>query len=178
MPPSRLIAERVPRPVPIRGSSPSAISSSRNVGLSAPRRRSCTLSYSFAYVNDSVVVGREPRTGPPPRRNCRVSVTRPPLVSSVNAGSSVCHDWPVSVEIVTGTEKIRLLEIEANAFVERGISRQHARRPRAAEEVHVPPVDLHARLLLGPVADAEIHLLVFAFGHRDPRGNLRRVSPP
>ena len=27
-------------------------------------------------------------TGPPPRRNCRVTVARPPFVSSVNAGSS------------------------------------------------------------------------------------------
>ena len=63
-------------------------------------------------------------------------------------------------------KKIRLVEIEPDAAIERRPAHVRAGRPRAAEEVHVVVLGVDARLLLRAVADAEVHALVVALRHR------------
>ena len=66
-------------------------------------------------------------------------------------------------------EKKRLREIRTDTAVERRVACMEARRPRAAEEIHVVVFPLHALLLLGAVADAEVQPLMLPFGHGDFR---------
>ena len=72
-------------------------------------------------------------------------------------------------------EEIRLRELEPDAAVERRPARVRGCRARAAQEVHVPVLGVDARLLLAPVADAELGPLVVAFGNGHPRRHLVRL---
>ncbi len=77
---------------------------------------------------------------------------------------------------VAGSKKVRLLEVEAHAAVERRVAREGAERPRAAQEVDVAPVHLGPGPLLGAVADAVVDLPVLVFRHRHPRRDLHRLA--
>ena len=68
------------------------------------------------------------------------------------------------------------LKFSAQAAVEERIAREHAGRPRAAEEVHVAPVDFAAGLLLAAVTDAEVDFAVLALGDDHARGNAVRLG--
>ena len=73
-------------------------------------------------------------------------------------------------------EKVRLVEIEPDAAVERRPARVRASQPRVAEEVHVVIFGVHPRLFFRPVPDAEVDALVLAFGDRDPDRHLGRLQ--
>jgi hypothetical protein len=62
-------------------------------------------------VSDTDIDGREPRTGPPRRRKSRVTVTRAPFVSRLNAGSSLCHDCPLTASENSGAKKYGSLKL-------------------------------------------------------------------
>src|SRR5690349_4652338 len=64
-------------------------------------------------------------------------------------------------------KKIRLVEVELYAAVERRPAGVRSGLTRAAEEVHVTVLRVHASLLFGPVPDAEVHALMLAFGDGD-----------
>ena len=69
-------------------------------------------------------------------------------------------------------DEVGLLQAHAQPPIEPRVAPSHLRRARAAEEIDVAPVGFDTGALLGPVAEAEIHLAVLAFGHGDARGNL------
>ena len=78
---------------------------------------------------------------------------------------------------VSGSRERGLLEVRADASIQRRVTPGDLHRPRAAEEVHVTPVDRRARFLFAAVADAEVHLAVFAFGKRDFRRHELGLLP-
>ena len=73
-------------------------------------------------------------------------------------------------------EEIRLVEIEANAAIERRPSRVRACQARAAEKVHVVILGVDAPFLFRPVADAKVDPLMFTFGHGDANRHLGRLT--
>ena len=66
-----------------------------------------------------------------------------------------------------GAKEVGLVEIDADAAVERRPARVDAGRSRPAEEVHVVILGVDAGLLFGAVADAEVHALMIALRDRD-----------
>ena len=72
---------------------------------------------------------------------------------------------------VVPREEIRLGEIQFDTAIEARVSRHHASRPRATEEVHVAPVDFRARPFFAAVPEREIHSPVPALRDRDAGGD-------
>ena len=73
-------------------------------------------------------------------------------------------------------EEERLVEVEADAAIERGIAHVGAGAARAAEEIQVMVFRIDAALFFRAVADAEIHPLVIAFGDGDARRHFGRLA--
>jgi hypothetical protein len=67
-----------------------------------------------------------------------------------------------------GAKEVGLVEIDADAAVERRPARVDTGRSRPAEEVQVVILGVDAGLLFGAVADAEVHALMIALRDRDP----------
>ena len=63
-------------------------------------------------------------------------------------------------------EEVRLVELETDAAIERRPPRVHRRHAGAAHEIEMPVLGVDPGAFLASVAGAEIHPLVFAFGHR------------
>ena len=69
-------------------------------------------------------------------------------------------------------EQIRLVEIEADAAIERRPAGVRAGGARAAEKIDVVVLAVDPRLLFRAIADAEVHPLMLAFRHGDARAHF------
>ena len=74
-----------------------------------------------------------------------------------------------------GPEEVRLIEIDAQAAVERRPPRVRAGRARAAQEIQMVVLAVDAALFFGAVADAEVHPLMIAFGDGNAGRHFARM---
>src|SRR3954453_4186902 len=73
------------------------------------------------------------------------------------------------------SKEVRLVEVEADAAIERRPTAVRAGGTRTAKEVHVMDLGVDPALLLGAVSNAEVHTLVLSLGHGDARVDHRTL---
>ena len=83
---------------------------------------------------------------------------------------------PFAAQREVRAKQVRLVEIEADAAIERRLAPVRAGGARAAEEIHMVVFGVDARLFFGAVADAEVDALVLALRDRDARRHFGRLQ--